>query len=290
MWAERFDRSLDDIFAVQDELTAKIVEALVGRLASTTPARNRPVNLEAYDLCVRSRFLLAGSSQTSREARVLLERAIALEPGYAEAYRWLAFDRWFAWIHWGEPIELNRALAVKLAERATALDPHDAGARWTLGIILLFERRWDEAAAGFEAALQLDPNHADAWAMMSNLPVYEGRPSEAVQQVEKALRLNPRPPNWSFWALGQALYAAGRYEEAATTLRREETYRTASRRILAASLAQSGRLDEARHEAEMFLISNPHFTLSHWKKTQPFRDEVARDHFVEGYRKAGLPE
>jgi Flp pilus assembly protein TadD len=181
-------------------------------------------------------------------------------------------------------------LAVELAQRATALDPNDAGARWILGIILVFERRWDEAKAEFGSALQLDPNHADAWAMMSNLPVYEGRPSEAVSQVERALRLNPRPPDWYFWTLGQALYAAGRYEEAATTLRREETYRTGSRRILAASLAQLGRLDEAHAEAEMFMVSNPHFTLSQWSDSQPFRDEAALHQFLDGYRKAGLPD
>ena len=271
-------------------MTAKIVEALVGRLATISPSRNRPANLEAYDLCVRSRFLLTDSPQTSREARMLLERAIALDPGYAEAHRWLAFNRWFAWLHWGEQVEPNRALAVELAQRAVALDPNDAGARWILGIILAFERRWPEAEAGFESALRLDPNHADAWAMLSNLPVYQGRPSEAVDQVEKALRLNPHPPNWYFWVLGQAQYAAGRYEEAVATLRREETYRTGSRRILAASLAQLGRLGEARDEAEMFLVSSPHFTLRQWRDTQPFRDEAALHHFIEGYRKAGLPE
>ncbi|RUX09086.1 tetratricopeptide repeat protein, partial [Mesorhizobium sp. M8A.F.Ca.ET.059.01.1.1] len=290
LWAERFDRSLDDIFFVQDEVTAKIVEALVGRLATVPPLRNRPTNLSAYDLCVRSRLLLAGSPQTSREARVLLERAIRLDPGYAEAHRWLAFNHWFAWIHWGEAIEPNRASAIELAKKATALDPNDAGARWTLGITLVFERRWLEAEAEFELALRLDPNHADAWAMMSNLPVYLGRPTEAVYQVEKALRLNPRPPSWYFWLLGQAQYAAGRYDAAVGVLRREETYRTGSRRILAASLAQLGRLEEARQEAEMFLISNPHFNLRQWSDSQPFRDEAALHHFIEGYRKAGLPE
>ncbi|ANL10284.1 adenylate cyclase 3 [Rhizobium sp. N113] len=290
LWAERFDGGVDDVFLVQDEVTAKIVKALIGRLASIAPPRNRPTNLEAYDLCVRSRFLLAGSPQSSREARALLERAIALDPDYAEAHRWLAFNHWFEWIHWGEPMEPHRSLAVKLAQRATALDSNDAGARWILGIILVFERRWMEAEAEFETALRLDPNHADAWAMMSNLPVYQGRPSEAIYQVERALRLNPRPPNWYFWLLGQAQYAAGHYEAAVAVLRREETYRTGSRRILAASLAQLGRLDEARQEAEMFLISNPHFCVRHWIHSQPFRDKTALNHFIEGYTKAGLPD
>ena len=89
---------------------------------------------------------------------------------------------------------------------------------------------------------------------------------------------------------GQAQYAAGEYEAAVETLRRDETYRTGSRRFLAASLAQLGRLDEARAEVELFLVGNPHFTTRHWAPTKPLRDAATLQHFVDGYRKAGLPE
>ena len=95
LWAERFDRSLQDVFAVQDEVTGKIVEALVGRL-SPPPARNRPANLEVYELCVRGRVLFGESPALAREARLLLRRAIGLDPGYAEAHRWLAVNLWEA--------------------------------------------------------------------------------------------------------------------------------------------------------------------------------------------------
>jgi hypothetical protein len=87
-----------------------------------------------------------------------------------------------------------------------------------------------------------------------------------------------------------AQYAAGRYEAAVETLRKDATYRSGSRRILAASLAQLGRLTEARREAELYITSNPHFTIRYWASTQPFRDDAVRAHFVDGYRKAGLPE
>ena len=117
-----------------------------------------------------------------------------------------------------------------------------------------------------------------------------GRPTDAIEQLRKALRLNPHPTDWYYWALGQAQYAARQYEAAVETLRKEETYRTGSRRILAASLAQLGRMDEARREAELFMVSNPHFTISYWAAGQPFRDEATLEHFVDGYRKAGLPE
>jgi len=291
LWAERFDRSLDDVFNVQDEVTAKIVEALVGRLkAAQIPERKRPANLEAYDLCVRGRALVLQSPQAGREARLMFERAIALDPEFAEAHRWLALSLEISWLLGGEPMEPHRRLALATAQKAVALDPNDAGTRWVHGIILTHDRRWTEAEAEFAVALELDPNNADAWAMLSELMVLSGRPTDALADIQKALRLNPHPPGWYYWFLGQAQYLDRQFDRAVHSLRREETYRTLSRRTLAASLAQLGRLDEARREAEMFMASNPHFTIRHWVESQPFRDEAACQHFVDGYRKAGLPE
>jgi TolB-like protein/Tfp pilus assembly protein PilF len=289
LWAERFDRSMGEVFAVQDEVTGRIVEALVGRLTASPP-RQRPKSLEAYDLCVRARRLVEVSPREGQEAHLLLKRAIALDPNYAEAHRWLAINRWIAWVHWGEPMEPNRKLAVELAERAVSLDRNDASCRSALGLVLAYERRYAEAEAQFSAALDLDPNLADAWNELSDLSVLSGRIEEGLQQIEKAYRLNPHPPSGYYWSLGQAQYAARDYEMAVATLRREETYRSGSRRFLAASLAQLGRLEEARQEAELFLLDNPHFTISHWVATQPVRDAGVLQHFVEGFRMAGLPE
>ena len=288
LWAERFDRNLEDIFAVQDEVTAKIVEALVGRLSA--PPRSRPKSIEAYDLCVRARILTQESPQAAREARILFQQAIALDAGYAEAHRWLAHNFLLGWLLWGEPMDPTRRLAMDTAEKAMALDPNDAGCHWVLGYLLAHEGRWAESDAQFGATFDLDPNHADAWAMLSDLTVLSGRPAEAIEQLRKAMRLNPHPASWYYWILGQAQYATGQYEAAVETLRKEETYRTGSRRILAASLAQLGRLEEARREAEMFLVSNPHFRITYWASTQPIRDEATREHFIDGFRKAGLPE
>ncbi len=289
LWAERFDRSLEDVFAVQDEVTAKIVEALVGRLAMP-PALSRPKSMEAYDLCVRARNLHEQSPQAAKEGFLMLQRAVTLDPGYAEAHAFLALNHWLAWVHWGQPIDPNRSIAVATAEKAVALDPNHAGSRWILGTILAYERRWPESEAQFSAALNLDPNHADAWAELSDISVLSGRADEGLEQIRKAFRLNPYPASWYFKLLGQAQYAARQYALAIETLRREETYRTNSRRYLAASLAQVGQLEEARREAELFLVSNPHFRISHWVESHPLRDEATREHFVEGYRKAGLPE
>jgi TolB-like protein len=291
LWAERFDRSLDDVFEVQDEVTAKIVEALVGRLTlAQTPERKRPTSLEAYDLCVRGRALLFQSAQATREALSMFERAIALDPEFAEAHRWMALSCRDSWLLWGEPLEPNIQLSVAAGQKAVMLDPNDAGNRWVHGYLLMRGRQWTEAEAEFAVALKLDPNNADTWAMLSELMVLSGRPTDALANIEKALRLNPHPPGWYWWFLGQSQYLDHQYDRAVLTLRREETYRLASRRTLAAALAQIGRLDEARWEAEMFMMSNPHFTIHQWAESQQFRDGAACQQFVDGYRKAGLPE
>ncbi|MBZ9677926.1 winged helix-turn-helix domain-containing tetratricopeptide repeat protein [Mesorhizobium sp. ES1-1] len=289
LWAERFDRGLDDIFAVQDEVTARIVEALLGRLHAT-PTRNRPKSLEAYDLCVRARKLVDDSPQMAQEAHLLLTRAISLDPDYAEAYRWLAMNHWMGWVHSGGPTQADRAVALDLARKAVSIDPNDAGCRWILAYLLAYERNFAEADAEFARAIELDPNEADTWAALSDIAVLAGRLEEGLAHIHKAFRLNPFPASWYYLTLGQAQYAARDYQAAIVTLRRDETYRTSSRRFLAASLAQLGRLDEARAEAELFLVGNPHFTIRHWATTEPIRDAATLDHFVDGFRKAGLPE
>ena len=209
LWAERFDRSLEDIFAVQDEVTGKIVEALLGRLRAPPP-RNRPKNLEAYDLCVRARKLMDDSPQTAREAHLMLTRAVSLDPEYAEAYRWLAMNHWMGWVHSGGPTEPTRSVALELARKAVAIDPNDAGCRWVLAYLLAYERSFAEADAEFAKAIELDPNEADAWAALSDIAVLAGRVEEGLEHIRKAFRLNPFPASWYYLTLGQAQYAAPR--------------------------------------------------------------------------------
>lgn len=289
LWAERFDRRLDDIFAVQDEVTARIIEALLGRLR-IPPPRQRPKSLEAHDLCVRARRLMDDTPQAAQEAHLLLTRVVALDPDYAEAYRWLALNHWMGWVHSGGPTEVSRSIALELARKAVALDPNDAGCRWALAYLLAYERSFAEADVEFARALALDPNEADAWAALSDITVLAGRVEEGLEHIRKAFRLNPFPASWYYLPLGQALYAAGEYGAAVEALRRDETHRTSSRRFLAASLAQLGQLDEARAEAELFLVGNPDFSIRHWATMEPFRDDVLRERFVDGFRRAGLPE
>ncbi|HKX07929.1 MAG TPA: adenylate/guanylate cyclase domain-containing protein [Stellaceae bacterium] len=292
LWAERFDRDLADVFAVQDDVVRKIVAALVGELtAAKLPDRRWPANLEAHECLVRGRLLHGHSLEAGKAARELFERSVELDNQYAEAHAWLARSYWHAWLLWGEPIEKYKRLAVDTAKRAVALDPTDAMAHSSLGYILLYEREWAKAAAEFDTALRLNPNHAETWQTLTDFMTMEGRPTEAIKCNDKARRLNPRPPGRYYFLLGRAQYAAHHYEEAVATLRREEAYAIVlSRRVLAAALAQLGQVDEAREEAKQFMRANPHFRVSHWAAFEPFRDKAALQHFLDGYIKAGLPE
>ena len=206
------------------------------------------------------------------------------------AHAWLAINYWMGWAQLGDMPEPNCGLALTAARKAVALDPDDATGHMILGYIRLYGGDWREAVAEFDTALRINPNHADTWAMLTDRMVFESKPGEAIDCVQKALRLNPHPPGWYYWMLGFAQYAAGRYAEAVDTLRREETYRSPSQRLLAASLAQLGHLDEAADEVGQILTATPNFSIRHWSDTQPFRDEKVRQHFIDGFRKAGLPE
>jgi TolB-like protein/class 3 adenylate cyclase len=289
LWAERFDRDFQDIFAIQDEVTAKIKEALVGRLM-TPPPRYRPKNLEAYELCLRARSMAEQSPLAAREGTILLQRAIALDPAYAEAHWRLAHLMWSKWGLWYGDSETDHRPAIAMAEKAVTLDLNDANSRWMLGYLLAYDRQYDKSEKEFAAALKLDPNNADAWANLSDISVCAGKPHEGLDQIQRAFRLNPQPEDYYYWLLGFAYYAVRQYQAAIETLRKDVIYRTGSRRLLAASLAQTGNLEEARREAELYMLNDPHFTIGRWVGLQPLRDEATREHFVEGYRRAGLPD
>jgi tetratricopeptide (TPR) repeat protein len=227
------------------------------------------------------------SMEGNKAGRPLLQAATHLDPDFAAAHAWLAMSHGAAWAMWGEGPELHRVPALESARRAVNLDPGNADARMALGYIHSYEADLSRADVEFGEALRLNPSHADALALLSDLRVFQGRASQGIESVETAFRLNPYPPRVYYWVLGFANYAAHRYEEAINALK--HTYRTGSQRVLAASLAQLGRLDEAKVEAALFLSDNPDFKVRRWADTHPFQNPGDREHFVDGYLKAGLP-
>ncbi|WP_348647074.1 adenylate cyclase [Mesorhizobium sp. NZP2077] len=291
VWAERFDREIADIFEVQDEVTRRVVEAISGKLGiKNIVVHSRPSNLEAYDLCVRSRGKWNISGSDTTEACADLERAVQIDPNYCEGHSNLAISLLFSWFIWGGPQIPRRAEALMHAQRAVEIDPSDSHARMALGCVHLHERNWDEANFQFDAAIRQNPNNADAVAWSGELQTYLGEPQAALKACAEALRLNPRAPGWYFWIIGAAQISAGYYEEAIISLSREETYGTGSREHLVPALALAGRVPEAQEEARIFLAGNPSWRFADFAANSPFKSPSTAQPFIDGWRLAGLPD
>jgi Flp pilus assembly protein TadD len=187
-------------------------------------------------------------------------------------------------------VDTARGTVLQMAERAVTLDPGNSSCRATHALLLDYAGQWDAARSEHVLALELDPNNADAMVMYADFLLFAGEHHEAERLVLRALRINPFPAAWYFMAQGKILYALGQYEKAAAALQRPEAYRSAARRYLAASLAQLGDTERARQEAALFMAVNPSFSISHWVAATEHQNATTLAHFVEGFRKAGLPQ
>jgi len=294
LWVERYDRALTDVFEVRDELTRKLVASLAGKLERAEMAKaslQHPDSLDAYGLFWRAyELFFRYTPADNAKARELTERAIALDANYGAAYRglaWTHFNDWqYGWLP-GRPKQSYQK-ALDSAYKAVALDPRDGFARCSLGYFLLYGRKFEEAAAEFEEALKTNPNDAHLIVISAEFYTDVGRPEEAVKRIKEAMRLNPNYPNWYLYILGISHYVAHDYRGAVETLKKMSPMGEA-RSNLAASLAQLGRMEEARTEAEKYLKDNPSFSATYAGSTIPFLHDKDRQHLVEGFIKAGLP-
>ena len=303
LWTERYERELDDIFALQDEIVRAIVAAVPGRLeyAGREIARGKPTSsITAYDL------VLLGNERWRQltvkdlaEARAYFQRAVALDPQYARAHVNIAWTIVCdAFLESPATPPLDEALR----EMETALDIDDGDA-WSHGVFaqLLFLRHEDDKAEiHFNRALALNPNDADVAAVFANILVYWGRWREALVWIGTAKRLNPFPPNLYHWYHALALYSGHEYELAIKALIEARAFDRWSHGLLAACHAQMGQLDEARAEAEVFVSerrreltangqTTPASTLDFARvRAERYRDPADREHFLDGLRKAGL--
>ena len=222
LWAERYDRDLDDIFAVQDEVTRQIVEAL--KVTINVDERDRiggpPTdNLEAYDYVLRGRELLFRytSAETNAEARAMFESAIALDPDFATAHARLAVARFLEYTNgWNDASDETLEEGLRSALTAVERDPQNPEAQWALSLGYTWKRDLDGAIAESETAVRLDPNHSQAHASLGYIMSYAGRADEAIENLIKALRLDPQHPDIWLHFLAHAHFVQGAYEEAAT--------------------------------------------------------------------------
>ena len=301
IWAERFDGSTEDVFEFQDRIAANILGSLEPRLRAVEAARvlDRPTeSLDAYHCVLKalSRLYLF-TAESYREAGELLERAISLDPSYAQAHAYLAW-----WLNfrigegWSLDTKADSARAIAVSQRAVELDREDAFVLAVAGHILSFiGRRPAEAIELFDQALALNQNSAFAWGLSALTLAYLGRADEALERMQNVWRLNPFDPlNFYFLIIaGIAEFVAGRYSEAISWLRKSKRVNPrfiACLRMLAASLALSGDQASAQAVAQELLAIEPSFSVSKFVSWYPLQraEDLAR--LEAGLRAAGLPE
>ncbi len=296
LWAERFDRDLTDIFAVQDDVTQHIVGALALNLTEGDQQRlatEHTDNLEAYDCFLRGREQLwRFTREQNTQARELLQRAIELDPKFASAYAFLAVAHGLDYINrWSTSPSTSMEQAEEFATRAVALDDRNPYAHWALGIINLHLRRHDMAIREAERSISLAPNLADGHESLGNALHYSGRSEEALACFDRAMALNPYYPDMWLHFQAQAMFQLGRYEEAVASLKRRLVRNPdtdVSRVLLAASYGHLGRFDEARVEWQEVFRINPDYSLEHRRKVLPYKNPSDFERVVDGLRKAGL--
>lgn len=288
IWAARFDGDRGDVFGLQDQIVGQIIAALSDVLPATElPPKRRFVDLEAYDLFLRGKALVLQSPDGHRRGHPLLERAVEIDPGFAEAFAWLAMSHVHAWANWGKAFETEQKQAVAAAEHAVALDPENHAGHAFFGYASIFDGRLDEAVSELTHALRINPNYADAWMLLSEAHTHRGEIDDALLAIRTGFALNPQPPSWYRWLEGFVLYAAHDHEGVVAALSHPEVRHTGALRVLAAALAQLGRSAEAKDVAAQYLALVPTFRISRWQLSH--KDMLNAQHFVDGYLKAGLP-
>ena len=289
IWAERYDREIGDIFAVQEEVARIIVTTLVGRLdaAAETSVRAKPTDdLKAYDFVLRAlHYMQRYTREDYAEARDMLLKAIERDPGYARAYGLLALLHVYDWF-W-DTTGSGRERAIELGRKAIEIDEHEARSHIALCVAHEFIGELDEAEYHICRAVDLNPNDDLALVEQGRLWMYLGRPDAGAQRVREAMRLNPYHPNWYWNILGRNLHMAGRFEEAILVFKRVTTPPFWVHAYLAACSACLARRDEAeRHRAEAIKM-RPDFTLALYADL-PYKDPDDLERFLDTLGKAGF--
>jgi len=297
LWAERYDRLMKDIFAIQDDITMKIMVAMQVKLTAGEDAyisAKGTENLEAYFL-----FLQAGAyfNEFSKDSNILarnkLEQAITLEPDYAMAHALLAMTYLIGvWVSWDESPQQSMTKAVEHTQRCLALDDSNTDALFVAGALYLLQHQWDKAVEAGKRSVTLSPSSANNHAGYAIILKSVGKIDEAIAMIEKAIRLNPMTPEWYLHELGTYYRLQGRYEEAIAILKknldRNPDYHM-SRINLTATYSMAGKLDQARAEAREVLRKIPDFSSKQFMRGFPYKDQKIIDDFIAHLCNAGLP-
>ncbi len=292
IWGERYNRTLDDIFDVQEEIANTVVAATAVQIETSEAGRTSlipPSDLAAYDLVLKGQqFVYRYRRPDNTEARRLYEAAYDVDPRYARANSAISRTLNIEWRYsWADDLETALDRALEYAQNAVGFDGLDARGYGELGFAHLYRKEHDAALDAYTRALRLNPNDADLMSDMADALAHSGRSEESIELLEKAMQLNPFYPDQYLWHLGGAYYNLKRYDEAISVLQRMHNP-AEGRRLLAASCGQLGRTAEAKTHAEKVLVAHPSFSLKAWADVQPDKFQEDVDHFVDGLAKAGL--
>jgi TolB-like protein/Tfp pilus assembly protein PilF len=296
VWAERYDRNLTDIFAVQDEITKKIITAMQVKLTEGEQARTAARgtnNLEAYLKYLQARELSNRLNPESNAlAKQLAEEAIALDPMYAWAYTVLAHTHIAdSWMGTSKSPRDSIEKSIDLLQKAIILDDTCADSHRLLGYTFSMTGQHDKAVAEGEKAVALNPNSADSHMQFGKILTFAGRYEESIPELQKAIRLNPIPPNIYLYSLGISYTLTKQYDKAITWCEkavRREPNSLFARLFLAAAYSRAGRNEEARIEAAEVLRINPNFSLEKFAKSVTYKNQEDVEQTVSALRRAGL--
>ncbi|MGZ6248920.1 MAG: adenylate/guanylate cyclase domain-containing protein [Syntrophales bacterium] len=297
LWAESYDRNLSGIFAVQGEITKKIITSMQVHLTEGEQAQayaRGTNNLEAYLKMLQGRELTDRvNPERNALARQLAEEAIALDPRYAGAYGLLAAthlnDSWFGF---SKSPKDSLEKSIELLQKAIILDDTYALAHAVLGYVFSFTGQHDKAVAEGEKAIALNPNSADSHMFFGKILTIAGKYEESIAELKTAIRLNPIPPNIYLFSLGMSYALTGQYDEAITWCEkavRQEPNSWSAHIFMAAIYGDAGHDKEARIEAAEVLRINPKYSLEKHAKSMTFKNQEDRERaFIAPLRKAGL--
>jgi adenylate cyclase len=295
IWAERYDREVSDIFALQDEVTRQIVRAMAVKLTEAEKVRlgRAPTGvLEAYDLVLRGieerhRMTRGGNAV----ARQLFAKAIDLDPNFAPAYLGLAWTHLQSWQMFWSADRQSLERARELAEKAIALNDTMVGCYHLLGQVDLWMKEHDRAIAKAEHAVALAPNDADGYETLAEILGWSGRPEESIAKIRHAMRLNPHYPFYYLWTLGHGYYLTGRRQEALDAfakLAQENPNFLAAYAYSGVLFDELGRMKEAREAWAKAGQLSPGASMQSLRDRIPYRRPADLDRLLSAMHRAGM--
>lgn len=296
LWAQRYDRLMDDLFAIQDEMAHKIVDALALRLSDEEHRRlahRYTANIEAYDLFLQGQAIyIRLTSDDNLRAQQYFHEAIALDPDFARAYAALSLTHADDWRHgWTAHSESGADEALRYARRAIELDPALPQARFASAYIHLFRGEHREAIRAARRAIDLDANHADAYVILALSLAYAGMPEQAIPLMGRAMALNPAYGSRYATVLGTAYYLDGDYLKALSAFDQavqRNPARISPRLYISVTSMRLGRTEDAEWHALEALAIDPTFSLDTVARLHPFRDAKDLEKHQALLRRVGL--